>query len=373
MSFEFVIPLHQSDLLRASGANQYVVEDLCVSRQIADKVFGCKSLLRNDGPLMLLETFDIFYSVLRQFKDVTSEVKEMAWEFLLKMCKQETQGLATYLEEDQLDSVSRQRHLNFLKMNMYLLSQMAETFETVLTRPATSIASKKGGRKKAANVGFDWENEKENFISVISQPLQLDIYRLWDPPIVEEEFVNLVANCCYKLLENPLTCRNKPCKDAIFNLIGLLVKRYNHTLSASLKVTQLLQHFEHVSGPLAEAVSLICTNFGVKNIVSEIFREIGSMDPKDLARDNSGTRSCAAFLVELAERIPAIMLPSMSVLLCHLDGESYTMRNSMLGVIGEIVLQVLSGDTLDKKAKDTRDQRLDKLEVCCLKNKHTFS
>ncbi|XP_033119867.1 condensin complex subunit 1-like isoform X2 [Anneissia japonica] len=363
MSFEFVIPLQQSDLLKATGTNQYVVEDLCASRQIADKVFGCKSLMRNEGPLMLLENFDIFYSVLRQFKDINSEVKEMAWELLISMCRQQTQNVASYLEDDQLDSVSSHRHLNFVKMNLYLLSQMAEAFETDATRPSSNIASSnKGGRKKTTNIGFDWDNERENFINIISQPIHLDIYRLWDPPIAEEEFVNLIANCCYKLLENPVTCRNKTSRDAIFNLIGALVKRYNHTLSASLKFTQLLQHFEHLSGPLAEAIALITTNFGVKNIVNEILREIGSMDPKDLARDNSGTRSYAAFLVELAERIPTIMLPSISVLLCHLDGESYTMRNSMLGVIGEIVLQVLSGDTLDSKAKTTRDQLLDKLE-----------
>ena len=48
------------------------------------------------------------------------------------------------------------------------------------------------------------------------------------------------------------------------------------------------------------------------------------MDPGDLARDNSGTRAYAAFLVEIAEKIPAVMLPSISVLLCHLDAEVCT-------------------------------------------------
>ena len=39
------------------------------------------------------------------------------------------------------------------------------------------------------------------------------------------------------------------------------------------------------------------------------------------------------------------------------------MRNGVLGVMGEIVMQVLSKDDLDKKAKETRDQLLDTLEV----------
>ena len=43
--------------------------------------------------------------------------------------------------------------------------------------------------------------------------------------------------------------------------------------------------------------------------------------------------------------------------------QSYTMRNGVLGVIGEVVRQVLNSPELDEQAKCTRDQLLDKLEV----------
>ena len=45
------------------------------------------------------------------------------------------------------------------------------------------------------------------------------------------------------------------------------------------------------------------------------------MDPRDLNRDASGTRAYADFLVELAARVPSQIIPSISVLLCHLNGE----------------------------------------------------
>ena len=41
------------------------------------------------------------------------------------------------------------------------------------------------------------------------------------------------------------------------------------------------------------------------------------------------------------------------------------MRNSVLGVLAEMVTQVLSKEGLDDKDKKTRDQFLDKLEVMC--------
>lgn len=42
-----------------------------------------------------------------------------------------------------------------------------------------------------------------------------------------------------------------------------------------------------------------------------------------MARDTSGTRAYSLFLLDLAERLPEGMKPSLSLLLAHLDGESY--------------------------------------------------
>ena len=50
-------------------------------------------------------------------------------------------------------------------------------------------------------------------------------------------------------------------------------------------------------------------------------REIGRMDSSDLSRDTSGTRAYTAFLVEMTTNDPAAVLPNISLLLSHLDGE----------------------------------------------------
>ena len=43
--------------------------------------------------------------------------------------------------------------------------------------------------------------------------------------------------------------------------------------------------------------------------------------------------------------------------------QSYSMRNGILGLMGEIVVKVLCKEDLDDAAKKLRDQLLDKLEV----------
>ena len=45
------------------------------------------------------------------------------------------------------------------------------------------------------------------------------------------------------------------------------------------------------------------------------------MDSSDLSRDTSGTRAYTAFLVEMTTNDPAAVLPNISLLLSHLDGE----------------------------------------------------
>ena len=46
----------------------------------------------------------------------------------------------------------------------------------------------------------------------------------------------------------------------------------------SLKIVQLLQHFEHLVHPLAQAVETFVNEFSVKSIVSEVIRSVDSVN-----------------------------------------------------------------------------------------------
>lgn len=131
------------------------------------------------------------------------------------------------------------------------------------------------------------------------------------------------------------------------------------SVGASLKLVQLLQHFEHLVIPVSSIVVTIATKYSCKQLVMDVFREICSMDPSDLAMDSSGTKSFASFVVTVTGHVPALVLPAVPVLLPHLNGESTTFRNGVLGVLGEL-LRLLS-DGNDILMPDTRDQMLMKL------------
>ena len=76
-----------------------------------------------------------------------------------------------------------------------------------------------------------------------------------------------------------------------------------------------------------QAVEVMVVDFSCNSVV---MWEISRIDGKELARDTGGTRSYSLFQ-ELAERLPESVKPCVSLLMAHLDGESYSMRKCVLG------------------------------------------
>ncbi|XP_051011344.1 condensin complex subunit 1 [Acomys russatus] len=367
-NFEFRLPLSPEELLKSGDINQYVVQEVLPIKHLPSQLRAFQSAFRTRGPLAILDHFDTIYSILHHFRSIDPGLKEDTLEFLTKVVSCHSQELSSILDDTALSVSDRSAHLNALKMNCYALIRLLESFENMTSRTNVVDLDTGGKGKKArakAAVGFDWEEEKQPILQLLTQLLQLDIRHLWNHSVIEEEFVSLVVGCGYRLLENPTISfqKNRPTREAIAHLLGVALVRYNHMLSATVKIIQMLQHFEHLPSPLVAAVTLWATEYGVKSIVGEIVREIGQKCPQELSRDTAGAKGFAAFLTELAEQIPAVLMSSMCVLLDHLDGENYMMRNAVLAAMTEMVLQVLKGDQLEKAARETRDQFLDILQA----------
>ncbi|XP_070791467.1 condensin complex subunit 1 [Pituophis catenifer annectens] len=364
-SWEFHLPLSPTDLLRSAGSLQYVVQEVLPLRQLPGHLAVFQTAFRTQGALAILQHFDTLFSILHYFRTVDTAVKEDALELMMKVVTSQSNALTAILNDSDLTSSLRVLHLNALKMNCYILVRLVEAFETESGKTNLVGLDSKGKNKKSQTKGFAWEEERQSIIQLLTQLLQLDLHQLWSGLVVEEEFVSLVTGCCYRILENPTISHQKhrPTRDKVIHLLGVALFRYDHMLSATLKVTQMLQHFEHVASVFVEAVTVWVKEYGMKSIVGEILREIGQKCPQELAREASGMKGYAAFLTELTEQTPAIVLANMSVLLHHLDGESYGMRNAILAAMAEMLLQVLNGEQLEEAARNTRDQFLDTLQA----------
>uniref|UniRef100_A0AAY5KJD6 Condensin complex subunit 1 n=1 Tax=Esox lucius TaxID=8010 RepID=A0AAY5KJD6_ESOLU len=364
--WDFLVPVCVSDLVKTGGINQYVVQDVVSPKQLPSHLNGFKAALRSQGPLCILEHFDTCYSVLKHCHTVDLNVKEDTLELLIQVVSGLSVSLPALLLNASLSAPDRKEQLNAVKMSVFLLCKLAEIIESDSYRQSIVTAPSKGSKKgKAAGEGLlQWDSERETVLQALIQLLQLDIRSLWSLSLVEEEFISCVTCCCYKLLENPTInhVKSKSTRDAIIHLLGVQVKKYNHLLGASVKVIQLLQHLEQLSSVCAQAVAVWSTEYGVKAIVGEVMREIGQKSSEELAREGSGVKAFSSFLSELATLVPDIMIPNISVLLTHLEGESPSMRVAVCEVLGEVLVKVLSGDGLDESGKADRDRFMDTLQ-----------
>uniref|UniRef100_A0A667WNH5 Condensin complex subunit 1 n=1 Tax=Myripristis murdjan TaxID=586833 RepID=A0A667WNH5_9TELE len=358
MSWDFFVPVCVGDLVKTGGINQYVVQDVVSPKQLASHLNSFKAALRSQGPVCILEHFDTGYSVLQHSNTVDLSVKEDTLELLIQVVSGLAVSLPSFLQSTSVLAANRKEQLNAVKMSVFLLCKLTETLESC-------VCHLQGGKKGKAGEGLlQWDSERESVLQALVQLLQLDIRSLWSLSLVEEEFVSCVTCCCYKLLENPTIShvKSKPTRDGIIHLLGVLIKKYNHLLGASVKVIQLLQHFEQLSSVFAQAVSVWSTEYGVRAIIGEVIREIGQKSSEELAREGSGVKSFASFLSELSGLVPELMIPNISVLITHLEGESHNMRVAVCEVLGEILVRVLCGDGLDESGKADRDRFFDTLQ-----------
>ncbi|XP_026173220.1 condensin complex subunit 1 [Mastacembelus armatus] len=366
MSWDFFVPVCVGDLVKSGEVNQYVVQDVVSPKQLPPYLSKFKAALRSQGPLCILEHFDTGYSVLQHCNSLDLVVKEDTLELLVQVVSGLAVTLPTVLASTSISAAERKEKLNAVKMSVFLLCKLTETLESFSYRQNVVTASGKGGKKgKAGGEGFlHWDSEREKVLQALIQLLQLDIRSLWSLSLVEEEFIRCVTFCCYKLLENPTIShvKSKPTRDCIIHLLGVLIKKYNHIMGIGVKVIQLMQHFEQLSSVFAQAVSVWSAEYGVRAIVGEVIREIGQKSSEELGREGSGVKAFASFLSELSTLVPELMIPNISVLITHLEGESHTMRVAVCEVLGEILVRVLCGDGLDESGKADRDRFFDTLQ-----------
>ncbi|XP_030327492.1 condensin complex subunit 1 isoform X2 [Strigops habroptila] len=358
---EFHLPLAPADLLREGSSGRYAVQEVLPVRDLPPALTAFRTAFRARGALAVLQHFDPLYSLLHHFRAVGTAVKEDALELMMHVVSHHSNELPAILGDSGLSHADRTAHLNALKMNCYLLTGLMDAFEMETCK--SGLLENKKNRTKSS--GSLWEEEREPLLRLLTQLLQLDLRQLWGGSVVEEEFVSLMTGSSYHILENPGIGLQKyrATREAVIHLLAAALVHYDHMFNATLKITQMLQHFEHVAPVFAQAVSLWVKEYGLKSLVGELLREVGQKCPQDLAHDASAIKGYAVFITELAEQIPALVLSNMSVLLRHLDGESYMMRNAILTAMAEVLVQVLNGDQLEEAARGTRDQFLTMLQA----------
>ncbi|XP_058451548.1 condensin complex subunit 1 isoform X2 [Malaya genurostris] len=363
MNWQFAIPRVNAELLN-SDKNNYCVGRVLDSREIPDALRNARSAL-ND-PFGVFDHFDMFYSVIDNAQQLSGTNLVRAYDLLFIAVDRLGTMLAELLGRPDLQREDRLQSLNAVKMLIYLMGGIVKAIDAhVNTSKENAGLLKKGGATKKKDTDppvevLEWDNKRYRCIVQLYNLFQLPLEKLWDPPVCEESFVDLICDICYRTLEQSYV-KARSMADSVFQILGTAIKRYNHALSFPVRTLQILERCEASIAPIAAGVMLLYEEFGISTVYPVLIKELIERLSVD-SSDTQTARHFSQFLVELGTLAPKLIIPHLSTLSDELLGlESYVVRNCVLQIMGEAILSELTSEELSDELKETRDEFLQDL------------
>ncbi|KAL5282586.1 NCAPD2 family protein [Megaselia abdita] len=367
MEFQFVIPSIHSELLHSQGANYFVRHEYTDS-EIPEQLKACKTALYRSDAFYIFDYFDTFFSVIQNSESLSATNLDRSFDLLYASFEKLTNQLLSFLDDSagaqQEGGRSRNEFLNLVKMSVYLFVNVAKAIDQQCMQQR-SLGNPTGKKNKKSNENTEdeftnWNKKCFSFLCKIYNILQINIEKLWSPPVAEESFVNLICDICYRFMENAAN-KERKFGDTIFQILGIAIKRYNHAMTFPVKTMQIIRSIENVAPVIASGITILSEEFGINSIFGILINEIVDCIAEDAA-DGVLVKNISTFLIELCNVASKLLLPHLSTISEELlNCESHLLRNSCLQVIGDTIASELSSENLSEEMKEVRNEFLENL------------
>lgn len=246
----------------------------------------------------------------------------------------------------------RSTKLNALKMLVYASIGLVKKVDSDL------IVMDGKKQKKHDEETEKWLQERYRALVQMFNVIQLPLGSLWDPPVAEEAFVNLCADLAYRTIEHP-SIKQKNVLDTTFQMLGVLLKTYNHAIVFPTRIFELMKSSEMSATAIANGVVILFEQYGIQTILKVIIEQVlEGLDTS--ASDGPVIKNISTFFTELGSSAPTMVMPFIREIAPDiLNLDSYQLRNCILQLMSEIVMSELTGEEMSQDEKDTRDEYLD--------------
>ncbi|CAG9833306.1 unnamed protein product [Diabrotica balteata] len=359
--FTFVIPGNKEDLLRSCINDEYTVRNVSIQNDIPGELKVCRQLLLDEGAEFILSSFDSYYSLLHHGDAVSMDLIFKSYQDLHKGTVELNKALGFLLEDkDSLNDEVKLKYTNLLKMLIYLYTQTINLLEKRnIAKKQQHLSMPKGKKKSAKESEEEFEVDKKSVLLVLNNLIQREISLFWENQVVEESFVNLISGIAYEFLQHPSIKKQTEEFNEIFNVLGYLMKTYNHGTTFVIRITQLIKLNEHLVQCIPKGIQHLVQNFNYKSLLHELIEELTEWQTDEKNQDNQGARNCATVLSTLAALMPDLMMPEVVSLNNYLYHEPASLRISVIMVIVEVILSNLTSNELSDEQKEFRDELLE--------------
>ncbi|KAG2258225.1 hypothetical protein Bca52824_077519 [Brassica carinata] len=210
------------------------------------------------------------------------------------------------------------------------------------------------GRKKQVVQSWNWEPQRGRMLSLIANSLEINLSLLFGSSELDENYLSFVVKNSFSLFENAAILKDPEAKDALCRIIGASATKYRYIVQSCASVMHLIHKYDFAVVHVADAVARAESKYSDGTLAVTIIRDIGRTDPKAYVKDTVGADNVGRFLVELADRLPKVVSTNVGVLVPHFGGESYKIRNALVGVLGKLVAKAFNDVEGDVSSKSLR-------------------
>ncbi|KAG0342692.1 Condensin complex subunit [Podila horticola] len=314
--------------------------------------------------------FDKIRSFIKHFNTLQKKTATKVWDIVLSGFNAELQVTAQDLDFNDQDAYLQ--HRTPLEMYGFLIYWIISITEQKATsRAATMDKSGKAVRAKgsrAKNDGDDseqgvstWTAEKQRALDLMCKCLGLHLSKIWTATHEKESFISLFFKPSYQILENKENVKVSALKQRVYHVLCLCIKNHNHEFGARTTIIQNLQYWEHTPEPMAELLEMLITIYDFQQLADSVLREVSTKEFEESIKDITVPKAYSKFLVRFSELAPKVVLKQMGLLIDHLDGESYIMRQAIVEVIGHLIAYLSQEEQTDQ-VKNQIDSFFDILE-----------
>ncbi|ESQ44369.1 hypothetical protein EUTSA_v10005748mg [Eutrema salsugineum] len=316
----------------------------------------------SDRELFCIEDQDIFdrvYSLIRSFYSLPPSCKCNLVESLrsnLSVLLPNVDSISRSVQdqEDEVPIIDRiTSHRNALKIYTFFLLTIIMTEESHISSvDSTKVAAR--GRKKQIIQSWNWEPQRGRMLNLIANSLEINLSLLFGSSDLDENYLSFIVKNSFSLFENAAILKDAEAKDALCRIIGASATKYRYIVQSCASIMHLIHKYDFAVVHVADAVARAESKYSDGTLAVTIIREIGRTDPKAYVKDTVGADNVGRFLVELADRLPKLMSTNVGVLVPHFGGESYKIRNALVGVLGKLVAKAFDEAEGDMSSKSLR-------------------
>ncbi|XP_059295727.1 condensin-1 complex subunit CAP-D2 [Lycium ferocissimum] len=360
-SDKFIVQNHTSlNNLRPSQLEEFAKG---VSFDLSDKELFC---------VEEQDVFDRVYSLVKEFACLTPSCKLNLVESLrsnlsvllptvdslLRVSQHKDNGNAddekNDSEEDECSLADRvASYRNAFKIYTFFLIHIVliEESNSSSNNNTKVVAS---SRKKQLVSAWNWEPQRARILNSVANSLEINLSLLFGSSNPDENYLSFIVKNAFSMFENAAVLKDSETKDALSRIIGTCATKYHYAAPSCASILHLVHKYDFAVSHLADTVAWAEKKYADGSMASSLIREIGRTAPKDYVKDTVGAENVGRFLVELADRMPKLVSTNIGLLIPHFGGESYKMRNALVGVLGKLVMKAFDDTEVEVSSKSIR-------------------